>query len=197
MGGFREPTDDEWDAGITALEAVLGPAESARQSWRRRLVITASGEWRLIVSEPGFLSAGSDGLIPFTPGSVTATPVALPIGQAVELLRSPEKNPELELARRRQFLAELNARHARQAEDEHNQQLAAAKRKLNAEEAAKAFRWDDWAKLVDFQRAFYALGLAVDDGEELASALRRIAGSVQSFFGERATPLPPPSKKWW
>ena len=43
MGGFREPTDDEWDAGITALEAVLGPAESARQSWRRRLVITASG----------------------------------------------------------------------------------------------------------------------------------------------------------
>jgi hypothetical protein len=194
MTGFREPSDDEWDAGITALEAVLGPIESARQSWRRRLVIMASGEWRLTVNECGFLSAGA--LIQFTPGSVDAFPVALPIADAVLLLRSKD-NPELELQRRRTWLAELNARHQKQAADEMNRQREAVKQQQDAAERAKTYRWDQWAQLVPWQQFAYSLALAVDGGEDLASALRRIAGSVRSFHGERAEVLPPPSRQWW
>ena len=194
MSGFRLPSDEETEAGIAALEGVVGPAESARMSWRRRLCILPSGEWGLLLDECGFLSAGA--LIQFTPGSVTATPVALPIADAVALLRSPA-NPEIELQRRRTFLADLNARHAKQAEDERDRQLASSARQQDAEARAKTYRWDQWAQLTDWQRLAYSLALALDEGEDPALALRRIAGSVTSFHGARATPLPPPNAQWW
>ena len=197
MTGFREPTDEEWPEGVAALTAVIGEAESARQSWRRRLVIMASGELRLTVSEPGFLSAGSDGLIPFTLGSVTATPVALPIADAVALLRSPA-NPEIELQRRRTFLADLNRRHAQQELDSRAQQLAASARQQDAEARAKNFKWDQWAVMEPWQQALYTLALKVRPRDsQLADDLKTVASSSTGIHGERSTPIPAPSAVWW
>jgi hypothetical protein len=196
MVGFREPTDEEWNAGISELEAVLGPVESARQSWRRRLVIMASGEWRLLISECGFLSGGDYGLLPFTKGAADAIPVALDIAAGVALLKSKD-NPELEGQRRRQFIDDLNRRHAQQAEDERNRSIEAGRRQQDAQARGKTYRWAEWQCLVDWQRLAYSVALAIDGGEDLASALRRIAGSSQSFNGERSTPIAAPSAKWW
>jgi hypothetical protein len=37
--GWRLPSDEEAEAGIAALEGVVGAADAARMSWRRRICI--------------------------------------------------------------------------------------------------------------------------------------------------------------
>jgi hypothetical protein len=194
MGGWATPTDDQMPEGVGELAKVIGDPLAARASWQRRLVVMGDGTWRLLISECGFMSSGS--LVQFCPGSVTPVPVAVPIDVAVPLLRLPE-NCETELARRQRFLADLNERHALQELAERNAREARAKQSQDAVEAAKVFRWDDWRALTDWQRLAYSIALSVDNGEDLAPALRRIAGSVQSFHGERAVPLAPPRAQWW
>jgi hypothetical protein len=196
MGGWATPTDDQMPAGVAALAVVVGEAEAARASWQRRLVIMGDNKtFRMTVNECGFLSNGD--LPQFAPGSVTATPVALPIAEAVALLKSKD-NPELELARRRQFLAELNERHRKQQEDELNRQLAASKRQLDAQERAAAFRHSDWAALDVWQQAFYSLAIRVQERDPtLAADLKSVAGASRGVFGERSTPIAAPSSVWW
>jgi hypothetical protein len=197
MVGFREPSDAEWDAGIVELEKVIGAPEAARQSWRRRLVIMGDGSWRLLISECGFLSGNDYGLLGFTPGAADAFPIAMPIAAAVALLKSKD-SPEIELQRRRNRLAELAERHRKQEEDERNQQLAASKRQLDAQERAAAFRHNEWMVLQPWQQALFALALRVKERDpELADDLRKVASSSTGIHGERSTPLPAPSAQWW
>jgi hypothetical protein len=155
------------------------------------------GSWRLLISECGFLSGNDYGLLQFTRGAADAFPIAMPLADAVALLKSKD-NPELELARRRQFLADLAERHRKQEEDERNQQLAASKRQLDAQERAAAFKHHEWMVLQPWAQALFALGLRVKERDpELADDLRKVASSSTGIHGERSTPLPPPAKQWW
>jgi hypothetical protein len=198
MFGWRTPTDDEMAAGVAELAKIVGEPESARASWQRRLVIMGDNKtFRMTVNECGFLSGNDFGLLQFTRGAADAFPIGLPLAEGVALVKSKD-NPELELARRRQFLADLNARHARQAENELNQQLAASKRQLDAQERAAAFRHNEWMVLQPWAQALFALALRVKERDpELADDLRKVASSSTGIHGERSTPLPAPSAVWW
>ncbi|MGB8294248.1 MAG: hypothetical protein WCG85_02350 [Polyangia bacterium] len=196
MSGWAVPDDSQMEAGVAALAAVVGEPESARASLQRRLVLAPDG-WRLLVSEPGFLSNNDYGLLQFTKGASDGYQVALPIGQAIELLRSKD-NPELELQRRKNRLAELAERHRLQAEAEHNARLAAAKRQTDAAENAKTYRHSDFAALDVWQQAFYSLALRVQDRDpQLAADLKSVAGASRGVFGERSTPIAAPNARWW
>ena len=195
--GWRLPSDEEAEAGIAALEGVVGAADAARMSWRRRICILPSAQFGLLVDEPGFLSGNDYGLLQFTAGAADAFPVALPIADAVALLKS-EDSPELELQRRRTRLGELAERHRKQELDEHTARIEAAKRQTDAAESAAKYRWNQWAVMEPWAQALFALALRVKERDpELADDLRKVASSSTGIHGERSTPLPPPSAVWW
>jgi hypothetical protein len=168
---------------MAELAKVIGEADSVRPDWTRRLVVAEGGEWALLVDEC------SGNLPVYDPGYTMAYPVAYALAEGASLLLDPARNPEVELARRRQEAKERkeeqDRERAKREEDDKRQRDAAAQ----AARDRTTFDGDRWDRLTDAQKLAYALALKVEARDpELARDLRELA---------QHKILDVPKTRWW
>jgi hypothetical protein len=189
---WRAPADSEIADGVAALAAIVGPMETAKLSWQRRLALSDAGEWLLVVT-----SGGQPTIPTFAPWAdpiqLQVFQTAYPLAEAVEILQGPN-NPEAILAERRRRVAE------HEAEETKAKALAKAQQ---AEREADAAQWERdktkfnhaaWVRLAEWQQAFYALACRVKDRDpSLAKDLRVVAAE-----GRGSSPARPsfPRAEW-
>jgi len=182
---WRAPTRAEFPVGMSELAKHIGERESVDPTWTRRLAIAEpGGQWCLVIDE----CCGN--LPPYDPGYTTAYACAYPLEEGSRLLQDPARNPEVELARRRQEAKER----AEQKEKEQAARIEAEKRRRMEEEQLAEdkgrFRASDWEKLAEWRRAFYTLALNLKSRDpELAADLHAIA--------EKGGWLDFPRTRWW
>jgi hypothetical protein len=107
-----------------------------------------------------------------------------PNSEHAEVKRRQALHEEMEREaheRRERNLAEQRAAGAAQTEERHRQ-----------ERARREFRWDAWGPLPVGAKICYAAALAVADGEDLATTLRRLGGELAS-----TDTVPFPERRWW
>jgi len=174
---WRAPADSEIADGVAALAAIIGPVETAKLSWQRRLVASEpGGQWGLVIQCCARPSLPN--LVPWVDEiQLREWPEAFPLAEGVAILLGPAaQNPEEVMRERR---ARVKA---------HEEEEAAAKRKKqDVERAAKAdaeqreaderrFNAAGWHRLDEWQQAFFGLAVRVQSRDpSLAADLRTIA----------------------
>jgi hypothetical protein len=118
-----------------------------------------------------------------------------PIAEVAQILVDPS-SPDAEVRRRERLHEQMQRELHERQERERAEQVAAGAREAEERRrrarASTDFRESDWGPLPPMAKLLYLIALSVDDGTDVASELRRLAGE----FSRKGT-LPWPERRWW